>query len=122
MFHDIGIFQYHKDGFTMKTPEGEKTIKWMDIETIFGYKLTKHATDTIWIDVFYENGKSFKISEDIRGWDQFNERAKVMFPQIERSWDIDIMHPIYETKLTLVYSRENKTFAEAVKIHYMDSE
>jgi hypothetical protein len=120
IYKDIGIFEYQDNGFTINLESGQQKIKWDDIQTVFGYKLDLYTTDCICADIFCGNDKSFRVTEDTSGWFQFQIRLKEKFPNIHKTWEIEIAAPAFETTLTLVYDRENRTLDEAKKHHYKD--
>lgn len=114
IYNDNGIFEYTSDGFIITTEGDKKEIKWNYIETILGYKVDLYTSDTICLDVFCGN-ESFRITEETLGWYQFVLRSKEAFSQINKTWDTEITIPAFETKLTLVYDRENRTLEDAMQ-------
>jgi hypothetical protein len=77
-YYDTGDFDYTEIGFIMYDEDVEKRIEWADIQALFAYKMDKYVVDEICLDVFYEGNKSFKISEETRGWYVFlHQIAKI---------------------------------------------
>lgn len=120
IYNDNGIFEYQDNGIKINFESGQMEIKWDDIQTVFGYKADLYTTDCICADVFCSNDKSFRVTEETTGWFQFLIHLKERFPNIDKTWEMEIAIPAFETKLTLVYDRENRTLEEATKKHYKD--
>ena len=122
IYNDNGIFEYLENSFKINSEDGWREIQWTEIETIFGYKVDRFSFDTICIDVFCDNDKGFRITEETAGWFQFLKHLKETFQQIDKKWEFEIATPAFETKLTLIYDRENRTLDEATKKHYKDGQ
>ncbi|WP_018343678.1 hypothetical protein [Cytophaga aurantiaca] len=120
IYNDNGFFEYKENGFKLNSDGGQVEIKWDEIQTIFGYKADLYTTDCICADIFLSNDNSFRITEETTGWFQFLIHLKEKFPAIDRSWEIEIMLPAFDPKLTLVYDRANRTLDEASKQYYKD--
>lgn len=118
IYNDNGIFTFRDNGFSIKTTKGVHTIEWTEIKSMLGYKEDQYATDRICLDVFCDNEKSFKITEETLGWFRFLDNSKKALPTIHKSWEIEISTPAFETKLTLVYDRQNRTLKEVTDEHY----
>lgn len=115
IYEDNGIFTFPDYGFTIKLKDELYDIKWEEIKTILGYKIDLYATDCICAEVYCDNSKSFAINEETKGWFQFQKHLKERFPTIDSGWDIEISAPAFETNLTLVYDRDNRTLEEVSK-------
>ena len=120
IYEDNGIFEYEDNGFKINFDDGLEEIKWENIQTIFGYKLDLYTTDCICAEIFLENNKNFRITEETKGWFQFLIHLKEKFPNIDSSWEINITTPVFETQLTLVYDKENRTLEELAPKYYKD--
>ena len=114
-YNDNGIFEYSENGFIINNEILHQEILWSEVKTIFGYKIDLLAIDCICVDVFCDNDKFFTINEETIGWFQFIERSKNIFTSIDKSWNIKITIPAFETNLTLIYDRENRTLDEVKK-------
>jgi hypothetical protein len=112
-YNENGIFEFQENGFIIDFNNGKQLIKWDEIQTIFGYKLDNFTTDTICTDIFLVNKNNFTITEETRGWFQFLKHLKERFSNIDKTWEIKIATPVFDTKLTLIYDRENRTFEDA---------
>ena len=53
------IFTYSDNGFTVKTKNGDKTIEWIQVSKLTGYKRDYFTTDCICLVVDYDNGQNF---------------------------------------------------------------
>ena len=115
IYEDNGIFTFKEDGFKVSLKNEQYDIQWEGIKTILGYKIDLYATDCICAEIFCDNGKSFAINEETKGWFQFQRHLKERLPAIDKGWDIEISVPAFETNLTLVYDRDNRTLEEVIK-------
>ncbi|WP_179377355.1 hypothetical protein [Winogradskyella wichelsiae] len=105
LYDSNGIFTYDKNGFELQIEQKLTQIEWNEIEKLTAYKVDLFATDEIRLFLKAENGKQFEISESTEGWFQFNEKIKEQFPEINKSWEIDITVPAFERKETEIYNR-----------------
>lgn len=104
-YEDLGKFGYDDDGFTIDFTSGPLKIFWTDIEQLIAYKQDMFTYDEVCIDIKY-NDLVITISEATPGWYQFIIKTKQVFPSISATWDIDIVHPAFETNLTILYQRD----------------
>ena len=118
IYNDNGIFTFSDNGFSIKTNKGIQTIEWTEIKSMLGYKEDHYATDSICLDVFCDNDNSFKITEETLGWFRFLDHSKKVLPTIDKSWEIEISTPAFETNLTVVYDRQNRPLKEVTDEHY----
>jgi hypothetical protein len=118
IYNENGIFTFKNNGFSIKTNNGVQTIEWKEIKSMLGYKEDHFATDRICLDVFCDDNKSFRITEDTSGWFRFLDHSKKALPTIDESWEIEITTPAFETNLTVVYDRQNRTLKEVIDEHY----
>lgn len=118
IYNDNGVFTFSANGFSIKTTKGVNSIKWTEIKSMLGYKVDHYATDSIFLDVFCDNAKSFKITEETLGWFRFLDHSKKALPTINKSWEIEISTPAFETNLTLVYDRQNRPLKDVTDEYY----
>jgi hypothetical protein len=118
IYNDNGIFTFSDNGFSIKTTKGVQTIEWTEIKSMLGYKEDHYTTDSICLDVFCDNDKSFKITEETLGWFRFLDHSKKALLTIDKSWEIEISTPAFETNLTLVYDRQNRPLKEVTEEYY----
>jgi hypothetical protein len=85
---------------------------------MIGYKEDLFTRDRICLDVFCDNDKSFKITEETLGWFMFLDHSKKALPTIAKYWEIEITSPAFETNLTVVYDRQNRTLKEVTNKYY----
>jgi len=111
LYNDNGLFT-SDTGFIIKTEKGNKTIEWKQIETLIGYKKDYLTTDCICLVVEYNDTQNFEITEEHSGWFQFLEHLKTEFSTVDKSWEIEISTPAFETKMTVLYDRQNRTLGE----------
>jgi hypothetical protein len=116
--NDNGIFTFNDNAFSIKTTQGVQTIEWTEIKSMLGYKEDHFTTDSICLEVFCDNDKSFKITEETLGWYRFLDHSKKAFPTIDKSWDKEISAPAFETNLMVVYDRQNRALKEVTAEHY----
>lgn len=117
---ELGYFSYSDDGFRVQIEAIQNDIKWLNIQAIFAYKLDHYTEDEICLDVFCDNNISFKISEEIAGWYIFIDKMALHLPNIHQNWNCEITQPAFETNLTLLFERENRTLEQVSNIFYSD--
>ena len=110
-FNDLGKFKYEDDGFIFEFETEQQKIKWVDIERLIAYKRDLMTTDEICLDIVFNNWQT-TINEETLGWYQFVEKTKVIFPSIPKNWDTEIVHPAFETNLTILYQRQDREIPE----------
>ncbi len=110
-----GTFSYKEDGFEFAIKGINKSIKWDDITSILGYKRDLYTVDEINLDIYTQSGVSLNITEETPGWTKFIEQLKLKFPQINQSFEAELMFPPFETKLTLIYDSQNRTLDEVLQ-------
>jgi hypothetical protein len=115
---DIGIFEYYNTGFIVHFENNAINIEWSSIKALFGYKVDLYTVDVICLDIFYEDEKQIRITEETKGWYIFLEKLQTQFPQIKKNWDVEIAFPAFETNLTLLYESENNNLEESIKLYY----
>lgn len=103
---DLGIFTFHKQGFTISFEDEERTINWDSIQTIQAYKKDLYTYDLICLDIHLQEGDGFSINEETPGWFKFSQRIKEQFNEVDKGWDIDIITPAFEANHTILYSKE----------------
>ena len=118
IYNDHGIFSFTGNGFTVETQEGIIEIQWAEIKSMLAYKEDLLTTDSICLDIFCDNDKNFKIREETRGWYMFVANSKKAFPAIDPSWEMEIMTPAFETKLTVIYDRNGRVLKELETEYY----
>ncbi len=118
IYNDNGIFTFNDAGFSIKTTHGDYELEWTDIDSMLGYKEDHYTADSICLDVFCTKDRNFKISEETPGWFRFLSHSKKALPAIDKSWEIELSMPAFETNLTVVYDRQNRTLTEVTDEHY----
>jgi hypothetical protein len=103
-YDDEGKFVYYEDGIVMDFISGQQKILWTDVEQLIAYKRDLLTIDVICLDIIFDN-KRMTINEDTPGWYQFIKKTKLIFPSIPVDWDMKIMHPAFQTNLTIIYQR-----------------
>lgn len=117
-YNDNGIFSFDEEGFTVEMKRGKEFIKWNEIKSMFGYKKDLWTIDSIYLDVFCDNGNGFSVCEETPGWFQFLIHSKKELSITDKSWEVTIASPAFATNLTLVFDRNNRSLDEATKEHY----
>jgi hypothetical protein len=115
---DIGIFGYNDTGFIAHFENNIIKVEWSSIKALFGYKVDLYTVDEIYLDIFYEDEKQIRITEETKGWYVFLEKLQTQLPQIKKHWDMEIAFPTFETNLTLLYESENNNLEESIKVYY----
>ena len=114
LYNDNGLFTYTDKGFIVKTESGEKVIEWTEITKLTGFKRNYFTTDCICLIVEYDNDQRFEITEEHYGWFQFLENSKKAFPTIDKSWEIEISTPAFDTNMTIIFDRQKQNFEKLI--------
>jgi hypothetical protein len=117
-YNDLGTFEYLDNGFAGTIEEEELALNWSELNTIVAYKNDLYTYDVVCLDVFTTDGQNFSINEDTPGWYQFIERMNTTFISIDKGWQTQVTIPAFETKLTLLYDRQNRDLAEVIEKYY----
>ena len=120
LYDNFGFFSYTDTTFTLAFSKETKIYNWTDIECLFGFKKDLYTTDEICLDVFLTDGINFRISESTGGWFQFLKQLSQHIPTIPKNWDIEISTPAFETMLTLLYDKKDRTKEQAQTDYYKD--
>jgi hypothetical protein len=104
-YQAFGVFEYFNDGFTLTNEDFSGKIKWDDIVQINVFKRDQLTIDRIEMEIVIE-GKSFTISEDLSGWNQFVLKTKEVYSTIPKDWDLDIIQPPFEVNIRNIYDQE----------------
>jgi len=99
---DPGGFIYHEDGFEYLLKDGQRKIKWEDIDRLIAYKtdLNEICLDIVWGEW------QTTITEQTPGWHQFIEKIKTVFPGMPNNWDTEMIQPPFAENRTILYQRE----------------
>ena len=111
-------FTFNGNSFTYINGVSKRTIGWKQVQSMVAYKMDRFACDDICLDVFCDNHFNFTITEESAAWNRFLDHSKDALPAIDKFWEIAIISPPFETNLTLVYDRQNRSLKEIVKMHY----
>jgi hypothetical protein len=112
-YSDTGIFLYNALGFKVSFKSGDTyDVNWSDIETILAYKIDLYTFDSICLEVFFNEEKAFRITEETDGWYKFLEKISETFPQIKKGWEFEIIVPAFKENLTIIFDRSGKTFEQ----------
>lgn len=109
----LGFFTYSDDGFSFPKQNEAKFYKWSEIETVFGFKEDRFATDEICMEIFMSKNVSLRITESTPGWFQFQKRLIKNIPSFQDTWQGEIVVPAFETMLTLLFDKKGRTQKEA---------
>jgi hypothetical protein len=104
IYEDLGCFKYDKDGFTIEYEDFNIAVKWEEITQLNVYKKDLITIDQIEMEIV-RGEKYFVISEELPGWFQFVKKTKEIFPIIPKDWDLNIIHPAFQTNFTTIYSK-----------------
>lgn len=117
---DMGFFAYTDKGFNLTGHKGVKHYNWSDIETIFGFKEDRFATDEICMDIFFSDKTSIRLAESTPGWYQFNNRLSKAIPTVSENWDTTVVQPPFATNMTLLFDKTDRTKEQAEQACYGD--
>lgn len=116
--NDHGFFVFTQNGFEVDLGNQVCKYLWTDIAVIFGYKKDLRAIEMVFMDIFTIDETHFTINEETPGWYQFLEKSKENLNGIPDNWEIEITTPVFETKLTLLYDKENRSQNEVIESVY----
>ena len=108
MYHDLGVFQYDNDGFTISDEGFTKRLNWSDITQLNVFKVDLFTTDRIDMEIVYGD-RCFTICEEHPGWYQFVLKTKEIFSTIPKDWDITIVQPAFAANYTTIYNKPNQS-------------
>jgi hypothetical protein len=115
---DFGEFTYSDNGFVFTDKGVTYSFLWLEIQTIFAYKRDLYTEDELNLDVILVNNFRLHLTENIPGWYQFIDRIKLVFPTIDKDFDVKLMFPPFATNLTLVYDSKGRKLEETMKEYY----
>jgi hypothetical protein len=115
---DFGEFTYSDSGFVFTDKGVTYSFLWLEIQTIFAYKRDLYTEDELNLDVILVNNFRLHLTENIPGWYQFIDRIKLVFPTIDKDFDVKLMFPPFATNLTLVYDSKGRKLEETMKEYY----
>jgi len=110
---DLDWLKIFDQGFEIRGGKDSHLYRWTDVEAIFGFKLDLITTDEICLDLFFIDQKSIRFSESMPGWNMFNASLFLYFSAIPETWENEIVKPPFETNLTLLYDRKNRSILDA---------
>lgn len=116
ILNDPGKFSYSNDGFHFPSHDLAAFFRWSAIETIFVFKEDQMTTDELCMDVFFNDRTSIRLTESLRGWYVFNQQLSDRIPVIPSSWQDNIVQPPFQTNLTLLYDKFERSL-EAAEAH-----
>lgn len=116
---DPGDFTYFDGGFTLPSTTGLQSVAWRQVHAVFTYKQDYYSEDEVYLDVFCADGLSFTMREELAGWYVFVREAELHLP-LPPDWFAEVTVPAFETKLTLLYDDQHRSFAQAVAHYYPD--
>ncbi|MEC4047957.1 hypothetical protein OX284_000830 [Flavobacterium sp. SUN046] len=104
IYNDLGCFKYDENGFKIIYEETNIAVKWEEITQLNAYKKDLIAIDRIEMEIVCGE-KYFVISEELPGWFEFVIKTKEVFPTIPKDWDLNIIHPAFQTNFTTIYTK-----------------
>jgi hypothetical protein len=110
-------FTYFDGGFNTPAIINHQMIAWNELRAVFAYKRDLYTIDELCLDIFYLEHSLLTITEETAGWHTFVEQLETHLPLLP-GWFEEVVVPAFETKLTLVYEHENRSFAQAVTVYY----
>lgn len=118
VFSDLGIFTYTDTGFNFIDKEQTHSFRWVDIQSILGYKRDLYVVDELNLDIFFSNNFRLHLTEEISGWYQFIDRIKQALPTVDKDFEAILMFPPFKTNMTLIYDSQCRTLDEVMEEHY----
>ncbi len=103
-----GTIEIFEEGFQIKsTANPESTyIAWSDISEILTYKKDLVTTDLICLGWKTYEDALIEVHEEMLGFKKLCESMLNKFKGISASWYMDVAHPAFETKLTILWSKK----------------
>jgi hypothetical protein len=114
---DPGDFTYFDGGFSTPLVAGYQKVMWDELRAVFAYKRDLYTTDELCLDIFLPDNTLLTITEETAGWHTFVEQLEAHLPLLP-GWVGEVSVPAFETKLTLLYECEHRSFAQAVIVYY----
>lgn len=115
---DTGIFECTDKGFLFSHGKTQSFFEWSQVTAVFAYKEDVMTYDVISLDIFTETGNGLTLNEEMPGWYFLKEGLKQQFPTVPVNWDIELIDPPFDTKLTLLYDRDGRPLPEATAFYY----
>jgi hypothetical protein len=103
-YNELGIFEYHEDGFTIRYERFVKTVRWIDIIQLNVFKVDLWTIDRIDMEIITKE-TIFSISEDVPGWFQFVRKTKEIFPTIPKDWEVEVDQPPFAMNYRTIYEK-----------------
>lgn len=92
------------EGVTIVGDEFRTRIKWVEVIELNVYKKDFATFDRVELDIVY-GGKTLTVNEDVKGWTEFVEKTKQVFPTMPENWEVEVVHQPYVTNFTTIYQK-----------------
>ncbi len=106
------------NGFELYNADSLETYNFDDIESIFAFKVDLYVIDSICLEFIFKDETHIRCNEDQKGWDELMEKIGSSFKLLDESWYFTVMQPPFETNLTLIFDRQNRSFEEVLSKNF----
>ncbi|MBC6697658.1 hypothetical protein [Hymenobacter sp. BT190] len=115
--------QFFEGGFSLlENPDMlPQEYNWQELEAAFGYKTDCYTTDEIYLDLFWTDAACLTLSESTPHWLIILAELHKHVPTVPASWYADIMVPVFETTLKLLFDKQGRSQTEAERAYYGES-
>ncbi len=99
------MISWFEDGFSLKIKENFYKIYWDEIIEMNVYKADLMIYDCVCLEIITKNKMKYTVNEEIDGFETFLENIENKFPEIEKSWKVNVIHPPFKDNLTTIYKK-----------------
>ncbi len=92
-------------GFRITFNEIITEIKWIEINSLIGFKVDRFTIDYICLKIETHNNVAY-LTEEFIGWREFITELINQIPEINENWEGIIAKPVFERNETELYNRE----------------
>lgn len=96
---------FTKIGFKTLINNDLHIVNWLDILSIYAYKIDLITVDSIVLEINTNNDLTIKITEESIYWEEFIKEMIKNIPNINSKWIEEIIKPPFKTNNTLIYEK-----------------
>lgn len=98
------------DGFDWRWANDHKTVRWADVQTVTAFKRDLLTVDQVCLQFTFDPPiKSFSVTEDAAGFDEFVNALAESLALTNRDWRYEVTYPPFAESATLIYSRPDNS-------------
>jgi hypothetical protein len=92
------------EGITIVGDQFRSRIKWTEVTELNVFKKDFATFDRVELNIVFGD-KSVTVNEDVKGWTEFVDKTKQIFPSMPKNWEAEVVHQPYVTNFTTIYQR-----------------